>query len=55
LAVAVAWASEAWRRWPLESLMGRTVPLAEVGEAFAAAGADDGLVGVGVGGGPTTR
>jgi threonine dehydrogenase-like Zn-dependent dehydrogenase len=52
---AVAWASEAWRRWPLESLMGRTVPLAEVGEAFAAAGVDDGLVGVGVGGGPTTR
>jgi threonine dehydrogenase-like Zn-dependent dehydrogenase len=52
---AVAWASEAWRRWPLESLMGRTVPMAEVGEAFAAADADDGLVGVGVGGGPTTR
>jgi threonine dehydrogenase-like Zn-dependent dehydrogenase len=49
----VAWASEAWRRWPLESLVGRTIPLAEVGEALAATGADDGLVGVG--GGSTTR
>jgi threonine dehydrogenase-like Zn-dependent dehydrogenase len=53
LDAAVAWASEAWRRWPLESLVGRTIPLAEVGEALAAAGADDGVVGVG--GGSTTR
>ncbi|KPG75392.1 alcohol dehydrogenase catalytic domain-containing protein [Frigoribacterium sp. RIT-PI-h] len=53
LGEGVAWASEAWRRWPLESLVGRTIPLAEVGEAFAAAGADDGLIGVG--GGSTTR
>lgn len=57
LDAAVAWASAAWRRWPLESLVGRTIPLAEVGEALIAAGADDGLigVGVGVGDGPTTR
>lgn len=53
LDAAVAWASEAWRRWPLESLVGRTIPLAEVGEALAAAGADEGLIGVG--GGSTTR
>ncbi|ROS48466.1 alcohol dehydrogenase catalytic domain-containing protein [Frigoribacterium sp. PhB24] len=51
LASAVAWSSEAWRRWPLESLVGGTIPLDEVGEAFAAGGAgadaDDGLIGVG--------
>ncbi|KQO47363.1 hypothetical protein ASG28_07365 [Frigoribacterium sp. Leaf415] len=52
---AVAWASEAWRRWPLESLVGRTIPLAEVGEALVATDADDGLIGVGVDVGPTTR
>lgn len=55
LDAAVAWASAAWRRWPLESLVGRTIPLAEVGEALVATDADDGLTGVGVGDGPTTR
>lgn len=53
LDAAVAWASASWRRWPLESLVGRTIALAEVGEALAARGADDGLIGVG--GGPTMR
>jgi threonine dehydrogenase-like Zn-dependent dehydrogenase len=47
LASAAAWASEAWRRWPLESFVGRTVPLAGVGEALAAEGGDDGLIGIG--------
>lgn len=43
---SVAWATEAWRRWPLESLVGGTIPLAEVGTVLAAADADDRLVGV---------
>ncbi|MBD8484108.1 alcohol dehydrogenase catalytic domain-containing protein [Frigoribacterium sp. CFBP 8759] len=43
---SVAWATEAWRRWPLGSLVGGTIPLAEVGTVLAAADADDRLVGV---------
>jgi len=43
---SVAWATEAWRRWPLESLVGGTIPLAEVGTVLAAADVDDRLVGV---------
>ncbi|WP_456886639.1 zinc-binding dehydrogenase [Frigoribacterium sp. 2355] len=43
---SVAWATEAWRRWPLGSLVGGTIPLAEVGAVLAAADADDRLVGV---------
>ncbi|NQX08628.1 alcohol dehydrogenase catalytic domain-containing protein [Frigoribacterium sp. VKM Ac-2859] len=43
---SVAWATEAWRRWPLESLVGGTIPLAEVGTVLGAADADDRLVGV---------
>ncbi|NRD27528.1 alcohol dehydrogenase catalytic domain-containing protein [Frigoribacterium sp. VKM Ac-2836] len=48
LASAVAWSSDAWQRWPLESLVGRTIPLAEVGGALTGvgAGAGDGLIGV---------
>jgi len=43
---SVAWATEAWRRWPLGSLVGGTIPLAEVGTVLAAADVDDRLVGV---------
>ncbi|VXB52855.1 conserved hypothetical protein [Frigoribacterium sp. 9N] len=43
---SVAWATEAWRRWPLESLVGGTIPLAEVGTVLVAADVDDRLVGV---------
>ena len=46
LASAVAWASEAWRRWPLGSLVGETVHLTDVGAALTAAGPGDGLIGV---------
>lgn len=53
LASAVAWSSEAWRRWPLESLVGETFAVSNVAEALAAAGASDVLVGVAIG--PTPR
>jgi threonine dehydrogenase-like Zn-dependent dehydrogenase len=46
LASAVAWASEAWRRWPLGSLVDETVRLTDVGAALTAAGPGDGLIGV---------
>lgn len=52
LASAGAWASEAWRRWPLESLVGETFAVSNVAEALAAAGAADVLVGVSIGPAP---
>ena len=52
LASAVDWASGAWRRWPLESLVGETFSVSRVADALAAASEAEALVGVAVGPAP---